>query len=127
MIIVLWLLLGFVFPPAVTLAWLPFNSWLLRRFSRKRYSIRQFITDWFWTALIQLAIWVLASHDARLAAGAGASAAVAAAAWWWKRKRRRALALLGAKSRARIAAMTARMRERPARPALRPVPQGGAR
>jgi hypothetical protein len=45
---------------------------------------------------------------------------------WRKRKRRRQLAAIGAKSRARIAAMTARMRERPARPVLRPVP-GGAR
>jgi len=49
--------------------------------------------------------------------------------WWWltyrnRRRRRRALAALGAKARARIAAMTARMRERPARPVLRPVPAG---
>ncbi len=52
-------------------------------------------------------------------------------AWgWWhddRRKRRGRLAAIGAKSKARIAAMTARMRERPARPVLRPVPQGGAR
>jgi hypothetical protein len=45
---------------------------------------------------------------------------------WRRRKRRGRLAAIGAKSRARIAAMTARMRERPPRPALRPVP-GGAR
>lgn len=45
---------------------------------------------------------------------------------WRRRKRRRAPRTLGAKSRARIAAMVTRMRERPARPVLRPVP-GGAR
>jgi membrane protein implicated in regulation of membrane protease activity len=47
--------------------------------------------------------------------------------WWKRRKRRGRLAAVGAKSKARIAAMAARMRERPARPVLRPVPQGGAR
>ena len=44
--------------------------------------------------------------------------------WWRRRKRKGRLAAMGAKSRARIAAMTARMRECPARPVLRPVPQG---
>jgi hypothetical protein len=39
-----------------------------------------------------------------------------------KRRKRRTLAALGAKSRARIAAMTARMRQRQPRPVLRPVP-----
>jgi membrane protein implicated in regulation of membrane protease activity len=52
--------------------------------------------------------------------------ALAAWSWWRRRKRRRAPRALGAKSRARIAAMVTRMRERPARPVLRPVP-GGAR
>jgi len=46
--------------------------------------------------------------------------------WWNRRKRRRAPRTLGAKSRARIAAMVTRLRERPSRPALRPV-HGGAR
>ena len=45
---------------------------------------------------------------------------------WNRRKRRRAARTLGAKARARIAAMVTRMRERPARRALRPV-RGGAR
>lgn len=52
--------------------------------------------------------------------------ALAAWFWWNRRKRRRAPRTLGAKSRARIAAMVTRMRERPARPVLRPV-HGGAR
>lgn len=46
--------------------------------------------------------------------------------WWRRRKRRRAPRTIGAKARARIAAMTDRMRERPARPVLRPVPGGPA-
>lgn len=52
--------------------------------------------------------------------------ALAAWFWWKRRKRRRAPRTLGAKAKARIAAMVTRMRERPARPVLRPVP-GGAR
>ena len=52
--------------------------------------------------------------------------AIGAWFWWNRRKRRRAPRTLGAKSRARIAAMVTRMRQRPSRPALRPVP-GGAR
>ena len=52
--------------------------------------------------------------------------AIGAWFWWNRRKRRRGPRAIGAKARARIAAMTARMRERPARPVLRPVP-GGAR
>lgn len=60
--------------------------------------------------------------------GAGVSLAAALAWLWWRRKkdRRKALAALGAKSLARIAAMVTRMRERPARPVLIPSP-GGAR
>lgn len=64
--------------------------------------------DWVW-ASVSAAVLVWTAHT-----------------WWNRRKRRRAPRTLGAKSRARIAAMTARMRERPARPVLRPVP-GGAR
>jgi len=45
--------------------------------------------------------------------------------WLWRNRRRKGrLAAMGAKSRARVAAMARRMRERPARPVLRPVPQG---
>ncbi len=42
--------------------------------------------------------------------------------YWRRRKRRRGPRTIGARARARIAAMTARMRERPSRPVLRPVP-----
>jgi hypothetical protein len=58
------------------------------------------------------------------------AAVVAWAAWLNRhnRRRRRAARAMGAKSRARVAALVSAMRER-ARPrqALRPVPQGGAR
>lgn len=52
----------------------------------------------------------------------------AALIWWWRRRkdRRKALAALGAKSRALIAAMVTRMRERPARPVLIPSPGGAS-
>jgi len=55
-----------------------------------------------------------------------ANALIAALAWWWRRrKRRRAARLIGARSRALLAAVVARMREtaKP-RPVLRPSPGG---
>jgi hypothetical protein len=123
---VLYLLAGFVIAPATVLAWMPAMRWLYRLLLPpwRHYGIRQFIADWLGTAVIQAVIWEFGLRVLPASAGAGISAAVAAAAWWYRRRRRRGLAALGAKARARIAAMTARMRERPARPALRPVPAG---
>ena len=66
--------------------------------------------------------WIVAAFFAVMTVGS----ALICLLYWRRRKRRGRLAAIGAKSKARIAAMTARMRERPARPALRPVP-GGAR
>jgi len=76
-----------------------------------------------------IAGWALAAGEVLLAwFSAFLAVALALMAWgkWNRRKRRRAPRTLGAKSRARIAAMVTRMRERPARRALRPV-HGGAR
>ena len=91
--------------------------------------------EMFWGEGI-LAFGNTVAAASRAAAGAMGGAAISAflavvlalMAWhsWHRRKRRRALRTLGAKSRARIAAMVTRMRERPSRRALRPV-HGGAR
>jgi nicotinamide riboside transporter PnuC len=91
--------------------------------------------EMFWACGL-LTIGNTMSAAVQLAEGALAGAAVsgglamilALLGWrsWNRRKRRRAPRTLGAKSRARIAAMVTRMRERPSRPALRPA-GGGAR
>jgi len=76
-----------------------------------------------------IAGWALAAGEVLFAWFSAILAVIlAVSAWnnWNRRKRRRAPRTLGAKSRARIAAMVTRMRERPARRALRPV-HGGAR
>ena len=91
--------------------------------------------EMFWAcALLAISDTMIAA--VQVAEGALAGAAVsggmamilALLGWrsWNRRKRRRAARTLGAKARARIAAMVTRMRERPARRALRPV-RGGAR
>jgi hypothetical protein len=87
--------------------------------------------SWWMTATANVmgAIWRAAEG---LWVSVGLYAVFAAICAWMalrerrRRKRRGRLAAIGAKSKARIAAMAARMRERPARPVLRPV-HGGAR
>jgi hypothetical protein len=78
-----------------------------------------------------LAVWGMISGRAEWpVAAANLTVAVIAAWWWWwgrfRRRRQRAPRAYGAKSRARIAALTRRAREtaRP-RPVRRPAPQGG--
>jgi len=71
--------------------------------------------------------WFMLDGDAGYAVFSAACMVITAALfryYWKRRKRRGRLAAAGAKSRARIAAMVTRMRERPARPVLRPVPAG---
>jgi hypothetical protein len=54
----------------------------------------------------------------------GASGLLGLILWWWsRRKRKRSLRALGAKARARLAAMVSKI-PKPG-PVLRPVPQGG--
>ncbi len=88
-----------------------------------RHRWRLTLADTAANALIA-AGWALVP-DWFLAAFAGIVTVVCLWTWWRRNKeRRRALRELGARSRARIAAMVTRMRERPARPVLRPVPAG---
>jgi membrane protein implicated in regulation of membrane protease activity len=77
----------------------------------------QFALWWFgtWTVLCTVMSALLAAqHHWRVAALLAGCAAINAFAWWkhWnRRKRKPAGALLGAKSRARIAALVTRQRE----------------
>lgn len=89
-----------------------------------RFAMPQFVLRWALVAAIAGVIAGLAG-DQRDAAGNAASVLLAIAWWLWSRRRRlrRALRSLGAKSRARLAAVVRRAREalRP-RPVLRPLP-----
>ncbi len=93
-----------------------------------RHRLRLTLADVTANAMIATGWALIPSRAWAVFAGA---VTVLTALYWWRsgsgRRRRRALRELGAKSRARIAAMVTRMRERPPRPALRPVPAGGAR
>ncbi len=101
-------------------------TWLCQR--------RPLLALWWFGSLtvFDTAMAALALVEARWALAAVFTACALAAAYEWRkhwrnRKRKRAAALAGAKSRARIAALVARVREaaKPRR-VLRPVP-GGAR
>jgi hypothetical protein len=82
---------------------------------------REWIALWLWAGMLWVVIFAVARiWSADL--GYALSAAIAAVVQWWRRRRkRRALAALGAKGKALIAAMVAAMRERAQpRPVLRP-------
>lgn len=92
------------------------------RYLRWRYD---FYLGWGSSGLCA-AISYAISHLWLPAAGSGLNVAAAAICWWWSRRnRKRSAGLIGAKSRALVAAMVARMREtaRPRR-VLKPVPGG---
>jgi hypothetical protein len=78
-----------------------------------------------WALLVPSAI--LVNHSPKLAAMNAFFAAFNAFLWWitgggkWLRRK---LSALGAKAKATLAKMKRKMAERPARPVLRPVPQG---
>ena len=110
--------LGFATPPAI--GWL---LWRVRMFGASSFY-------WLWCtsalggmigSLLPPPAWVQSASN-------GASLVLAAFLWWLSRRRRkRSPKLAGAKSRALLAAVVAKMREslKP-RPVLRPAP-GGAR
>ena len=106
-------LLALLLPPAWSYLW----SGLWQRLYRRRY----FLQGWLSGAGGGGAAALL-EHFWAYALGAAVSTAVGLAIWWWRRrKRRNVLALMGAKGRARIAAMKQAMRERAKpRPVLRP-------
>lgn len=115
----LWqLALGLLWPPAYALIWRAFGS----------RGVVKFWEHWFFGGLGVIIGAASVVDVPELAVGV-VSTILGAVMWWWlsRRKRRRSAKLIGAKSRARLAAVVARMREaaKP-RQALRPVP-GGAR
>lgn len=107
---------------------LPAATYLTRAvLCRRRIPLRDVCGNWVLGSGLQFALWGAFGYWA-YASGAGLSAAIALVIWYRKRRgRKRAGSVLGAKSRALIAALVSRAREAGTpRPVLRPVP-GGAR
>jgi hypothetical protein len=105
-----------VLPPLVSAGWMQ----VFRMYRRRPWN---FYAGWISSALPGGFIFLIFGPRA-WAAGSAANISLAAFLWWLSRRRRkRAPRSYGAKSRALIAAMVARMREslRP-RPVLRPAP-----
>jgi hypothetical protein len=126
-ILALSLLAGAVLPLFVVCLFSPLSQWFNACVLHQDWGWRDFACEWFGQALFGVLFWLLVSLPL-FAAGAGISAVIAAIVLWWSRPgRRRAPRELGAKSRARLAALAHRAREalRPRR-VLQPQP-GGAR
>jgi hypothetical protein len=91
---------------------------------RSRLRLMNWLATWLGGAFGNV-LAGFAESDWFLVAAGSVSLVVALAIWWWRRsKRKRAAALLGAKSRALVAALVQRAREaaRP-RPVLQPQRQ----
>jgi hypothetical protein len=113
------LLISTALPPFISFAW--------GRVQRKRGRVWNFYGGWVSSCIGGAVGWAL-SGSWNLVAVDAANALLAVIMWWLSRRRkRRAPKSAGAKSKAILAAVVARMREtlKP-RPVLRPVP-GGAR
>jgi hypothetical protein len=112
-------------------ATLPAATYLARavlcRLCRCRIPLRNVCVNWLLGSGLQFALWGAFGYWS-YASGAGLSAAIALVIWWRKRRdRKRAGPVLGAKSRALLAALVSRAREAGTpRPVLRPV-LGGVR
>lgn len=119
-------LIGIVWAAAWPPVWALFWRGLTRRWPVRGFAAGfwpQWLAAAFWTAVTQALV-----PDYPAVAIAAGSAVIALAGWWLSRRRkRRSPKLAGAKSRALLAAVVAKLREslKP-RPVLRPVP-GGAR
>lgn len=110
--------MGVVSPPGASLFWVALLRMLGFRGS--------FCAGWI-GAIAGTGTVALLQPDWAEICGLAVSTVIAVAVWWWRRRkdRRKALAAMGAKARARIAAMRQAMRERARpRPVLKPGLQG---